>query len=539
MSNAVMFRPVPGKTVIRAHAKRIKSAAQHRVFVKAAGAGRRTLPDYFNWADMNSVVAERFRTLAVPMNRVLLDPIDQGICGNCYAVSSATAMSSRYSIWSMTTPQRLSASQLTDCMSVVPGATSQACQGGNPIDCAKFMMTTGVMADTRYGTRSSGENDNSPAALPAKCTQKGDVFAQNGRVLNLGDIESLKSELFHFGPVVVIYKMWDDFNYLTFGNMHLWPETNNIYIRGAYKGRAQMTPTAWFQKYKATMPHLNLTDAELKTYEQAFPKQSRASWQDYWKLAHQKNNGEVVNDNDDSVLAHAVTIVGWGMDRNVPGYGPVEYWIVQNSWGTNWNDKGYFKIAFTQQKQLAGYYAPIKDPSNPNKNLQEGVRIDVVKGYEFGGNYVWNPLVKEGQATLKGPKIPASDNALVGAPGPTPTTNGNYIPLAVWNGQGVAPPSSPPSPPSPPSPSPTSEQTTTPPEPEESKSSTGSAKFPEWAIGAIVAGGSVLLIVGGYLYFRPSTSNPPSTSTLTLTPPGPSFGPPSASSRSRSVPFRI
>jgi cathepsin B len=33
---------------------------------------------------------------------------------------------------------------------------------------------------------------------------------------------------------------------------------------------------------------------------------------------------------------HAVKIVGWGDG----------YWIVANSWGTSWGEKGFFNIAF-------------------------------------------------------------------------------------------------------------------------------------------------------------------------------------------------
>lgn len=35
---------------------------------------------------------------------------------------------------------------------------------------------------------------------------------------------------------------------------------------------------------------------------------------------------------------HAVLLVGWGTENGVP------YWLVQNSWGTNWGLDGFFKI---------------------------------------------------------------------------------------------------------------------------------------------------------------------------------------------------
>ncbi len=40
------------------------------------------------------------------------------------------------------------------------------------------------------------------------------------------------------------------------------------------------------------------------------------------------------------VAGHAVSVVGWGVDRGVP------YWLCQNSWGAAWGEQGFFWIVW-------------------------------------------------------------------------------------------------------------------------------------------------------------------------------------------------
>lgn len=49
-------------------------------------------------------------------------------------------------------------------------------------------------------------------------------------------------------------------------------------------------------------------------------------------------NGVYQHKTGKNLGGHAVKILGWGVEKNQP------YWLVANSWGTEWGDKGFFKI---------------------------------------------------------------------------------------------------------------------------------------------------------------------------------------------------
>ena len=57
-------------------------------------------------------------------------------------------------------------------------------------------------------------------------------------------------------------------------------------------------------------------------------------------------NGVYYNPNCGPNVDHSVTVVGWGTEEGV-GDDPVvsDYWIVKNSWGSDWGEDGYIRMA--------------------------------------------------------------------------------------------------------------------------------------------------------------------------------------------------
>jgi len=72
------------------------------------------------------------------------------------------------------------------------------------------------------------------------------------------------------------------------------------------------------------------------------------------------SGGVLTSSSCGTTLDHGVLIVGYGEEN------AQQYWLVKNSWGTTWGDKGYVKIARSESTNDAGICGIAMDPSFPS-----------------------------------------------------------------------------------------------------------------------------------------------------------------------------
>ena len=184
-------------------------------------------------------------------------------------------------------------------------------------------------------------------------------------------IINMKRELMN-GPIVAAFFVPVDF--MASGAGYKWDKTNGIFINGAYNDVLDQ-----------------IIPANMK---QALGNPSGKKWQDIMM----EGGGPA---------GHAVEVVGWDTGDAGGSYGKVSYWIVRNSWGTEWGDNGFFKIAMnddSNNNQYLGFDIPVSTLTIASTGQQTNI------GGLFGGCVSFDPDTNTGKPGSGPQSIPSASN---------------------------------------------------------------------------------------------------------------------------------
>jgi cathepsin B len=205
---------------------------------------------------------------------------DQSVCGSCWAVAAASAMSDRICVKSGGKIKvDISALDLMSCETY-----SYGCNGGWPEAAWRYFSVNGLVTGGNYTEKSGCRPYPFPPAVhpshektykTPKCqktcqksygeTYKKDLhYAKPYDQVQLYDEQEIRDEIYKNGPVEAAFSVYDDFAHYKSG---VYQHTSGKYLGG-----------------------------------------------------------------------HAVRIIGWGEEKGT------KYWLVANSWNTYWGENGLFKI---------------------------------------------------------------------------------------------------------------------------------------------------------------------------------------------------
>merc|ERR1712038_690887 len=210
---------------------------------------------------------------------------DQAGCGSCWAFGAVNAMSDRMCIHSPNNDQALvSPEHMLSCCYMC----GFGCDGGYPTQAWNFWHSTGVVTGGLYGTTGTCQ----PYSLkPCEHHVDGDRGP-------CGDESTPNCH----------HTCADDYN-VAF-------EEDKTHGKAAYSIRRDE------EKIQMELMTNGPVEVSFTVYE---------DFVNYKSGVYQHVNGHQLG-------GHAVRMLGWGEENGTP------YWLVANSWNTDWGDKGTFKI---------------------------------------------------------------------------------------------------------------------------------------------------------------------------------------------------
>ena len=316
----------------------ITSKGPTKKHLMSFSANKVVLPTYFNWADADNVSKTKgWAKRDSSLGPYTLPALDQLSCGSCWAFACTAVLSDRWAIWSQGRNPHLSPSNLLGCVSdgqSVPGPqvvfdACAGCGGGLPSGGAELMHKYGTVSSdcipydwckqsnlcngTQQSTARNPEValnqlvprcDNVTSCITCQngtCAQTGTpptqlykagLYDSGEASLSLVTISSIKDEIFLNGPVVGCMAIFQDMQ--TGSVVDGWAPTHGVYCNVQGDG---------------PKPYQNTVYAGMEDSLNGY---------------------------------HAIRVVGWGVEQNVPDWRNkgqtlnIPYWICLNHWSENW-----------------------------------------------------------------------------------------------------------------------------------------------------------------------------------------------------------
>lgn len=324
--------------------------------------------------------------------RIELSPIKhQFSCGNCWAMAATSVLNDRFIIQKefeegitielepVTATQCVGIPYARDKKGNILYRTDDGCNGGLPEEAGIYFEKYGLPLTgdqcKKWAEFCKGKGDRCKVPncdnVRNICNDRPIFKAKKGSTVSLTvmdrngpnpqkTIDNIKRDLLD-GPVIACFYVPIDF--MAGGvDDYVWKSTNGIYIRGNY-------------------------NSDLDNREKIYP-----GLKESLNVKNDKNGvgkwGNMLG-SDQQHSAHAVCIVGWNRGNAGPGRDNVPYWIVRNSWGEDWGEKGYCKVAF------GNYLDPLTN-TFPNQIMYFDVPEYSPESGLFGGCLSFDPDLESG-----------------------------------------------------------------------------------------------------------------------------------------------
>jgi hypothetical protein len=276
------------------------------------------VPDYFNWLDENS---RKSVGLDANLSSHFDYAINQGECGCCWAVATATSLGHRYAIQLAKNKYKINSSLILSALELLSANVCGTKDTESIIQYAKDKLKTELAIP-------ESSNDPNAHCIGGNLQLASEWLTQNRITLN-------KCWRYHtpFGSNTI---GWDENNQSTnfeslvgVSGCSTCKNAKIAQIKVGVKGNPQSNIYS-IDKIKADI------------YENGPVATSMAPPNNFQEQWFSQNEDDIitVSGNGNPANGHSVVIVGWGSDNG-------GYWIVQNSWGKPDNrPNGTFKINF-------------------------------------------------------------------------------------------------------------------------------------------------------------------------------------------------